>query len=546
VKLPHVACLICFVAVVEVCCKREVVVAGTQTWCLALPAWQRCHALERGTLSYPLGPHTAAFSCRLSSLPRCVQAFKRLWSDDSGATGLTIWHPEAPPGYCSLGAVATTDSRPPPPMSAFCVRHDAALLSQSPPLVAVQISVGNNDFHSQPSTAMSISLCVYDMATQAMQLRRPSTQAQPCFVLSLPTAAVPGDAAPAVTLHLGTGSVCVRVRNILRVPLLELETAGIDAECEACCDGSTRATVNFSPEAWSYNAAIKEWEPMVEKFPVRVRLRDHFVGATGAPSGLAGGSALCSALYRYLRGTHTGPTPTQSVPSCAPLAPSSNLSRGLTTAQSFGNAPCVQVKYQSNPHSLSVDGTEPGTTLTITSHEAVHATLSHAAVDSLLRALAWWRNAASTSYDQSALYRHAAAADAAVVLTEVHNTTGELLQMWMDLGDKTRVTEVATGVQSLMQPLVRPVPRSAGTAKLVRLRLPAMVLCVTLKALQLEVRLLSCCLRPVRWHACHRPKWNAQEASCKVSRRPPRRRQTSQVPSFLPQVLRSPRVFGPS
>jgi hypothetical protein len=123
----------------------------------------------------------------------------------------------------------------------------------------------------------------------------------------------------------------------------------------------------------------------------------------------------------------------------------------------------------------------------ITSPQGVHATLSYTAVDSMLRALAWWRNAYGRSSDHSALYRHAADADAAMVLTQVHNMTEETLQMWMDLGDKTTVTDLPAGVQQLMQPLVRPVPRPTADGLHHPSQPPAMLLCMTLKSLDLQV-----------------------------------------------------------
>ena len=114
--------------------------------------------------------------------------------------------------------------------------------------------------------------------------------------------------------------------------------------------------------------------------------------------------------------------------------------------------------------------------------------MTHSALASLLAALAWWRTTVPATGNHAALYRHAAAADAAVVLTEVHNCTGEALQMWMDFGDATKVAEVARGAQRLMQPLVRPVARGDAAAAAGRARLPAMLLAVTLGELTLEVR----------------------------------------------------------
>jgi hypothetical protein len=158
----------------------------------------------------------------------------------------------------------------------------------------VQITPENYDF-LLAERPPPISLFVVDNTTHALQLRHPNEQPRPTFILSvvsgnkdgsfpggpepyLQPAASKGlpsamqSKAPAMqplAFHLRTSSVCVRVRNLLRVPLFELETAEIQVDCDM--DSSLmRATTNCSPEAWSYNAALKEWEPMIEKFPVKV------------------------------------------------------------------------------------------------------------------------------------------------------------------------------------------------------------------------------------------------------------------------------------
>ena len=370
--------------------------------------------------------------------------------------------------------MATTDKQRPSPRAAYCVRDDATFLTNSPALHAIQITPDNVDFFGAdaPST---ISLAVFDPATLAVQLQPPGGQKKSCFVLSLPPAREPiGDnplpigadgATQPLTVHLGTSSVCVRVRNILRVPLLDLETAGVDAECQMGSSGEMRATVNFSPEVWSYNAGIKEWEPMVEKFPVRVR--------------------ACAPLQcvRNCCSAHTPASRPRAVRSEARPAWSVWENENFW-AKVDGR---MQAKYQNNPAAHPIAGVEPGMAVTVETQQGVHATLSHAAMDSILRALAWWRNAYAASSDHSALYRHAAAADAAVVLTEVHNVTGEPLQMWMDMGDKTTVADIPQGTQRLMQPLVRPVARPTAAAPHGPPRLPAMLLCVTLRDLQLQV-----------------------------------------------------------
>ena len=205
---------------------------------------------------------------------RCLQDFHRVWSDE--AARLTLWEPVPPRGYCSLGLVATTDQRAPPTFAAFCVRDNAMRLSEEPPHAVTRLRIAGNEFLATAQQAHTISLCSYDRQTLALQKRSPSEEQQPCLILDQPKLQAvqpPGAAAAAVptTVHLGTGSVCLRVRNILRVPLLEAETAGVDAECEMLASGVVRASANWSPEVWAYNAALKAWEPVVEKFAVKVR-----------------------------------------------------------------------------------------------------------------------------------------------------------------------------------------------------------------------------------------------------------------------------------
>lgn len=127
---------------------------------------------------------------------------------------------------------------------------------------------------------------------------------------------------------------------------------------------------------------------------------------------------------------------------------------------------------------------DAGTFFTISVDKPLHVTLTHSAMDSSLRALAWWRNAAAGD-DSGVLYRHAAAADNAVVLTKVHNAVGERLSMWMDFGDRSDVGDLGLGVRDLLQPLVRPVPRPQPDLGAEESHKPTMILCVTLERLQL-------------------------------------------------------------
>jgi hypothetical protein len=180
--------------------------------------------------------------------------------------GLTIYEPIPPPGYRALGMVAMKNKLPPPALSAFCVRSDAVRDAQGPPIRQL------DDLYSMQPGDVAVSLCAYDRATHALQLR-PSGGMRTSFpVLSLPSpeAAQLNTSIQPVTVHMNSSSICVRARNILRVPLLEVETSKLQAEYSLQADGSVSASAFCSPEVWSYNEHLKEWEEVIQKVPLQV------------------------------------------------------------------------------------------------------------------------------------------------------------------------------------------------------------------------------------------------------------------------------------
>lgn len=338
--------------------------------------------------------------------------------------------------------VATTDGRPPPSFTAYCVRNDLFSMTTDPPFINVNVTAQSDDPFGPPPP--SVSLCVFDRALQTLQWRPTVATSHPCPVLDLsgtvPTTVIDSPKVQPFSVHVNISSVCIRVRDILRVPLLEVETSQVLSECEMRTDGLLSGNASCSPEMWSYNAPLKTWEQVLAPVGLQVR-----------PEKLVMPVAVHSSCCQN-KCTHSG----------HPLCMQAQLSHdgGSGAAQTAANA-------------------DSGTSLTMSVNSTMHMTCTHAALDSSLRALAWWRNAAASS-DSGALHRHAAAADNAVVLTEVHNAVGEPLKMWMDFGDRTQVAEMAKGVQRLMQPLVRPVPRVVDAASVEEAHRPTMLLSITL------------------------------------------------------------------
>lgn len=374
--------------------------------------------------------------------------------------------------------VATTDGRPPPSFTAYCVRSDLFSMTTEPPYINVNVTAPTDDLYGSPTS--TVSLCVYDHALQTLQWRSTSRPIHSCPVLDLsstiPATRIEGPKVLPFSVHVNVSSMCIRMRDILRVPVLEVETSQVMSECEMQSTGRLTGNASCSPEIWSYNARLKVWEPVMAPVAVQVcRL-------------CASTITINPSIFSYhLMFLHT----------CLLLQ--------------------VQFSHDSGTPPHIEFGGESGTSITMSISSQLHLTCSHAALDSILRALAWWRNAA-TSSDSGSLHRHAAAADNAVVLTEVHNAVGEPLKMWMDFGDRTHVAELAKGVQRLMQPLVRPVPRVLSMAATDEAHRPTMLLSVTLDSFHHLVRYLGlhtylllprdCCLN-------HMPMQNAQSRLCR-------------------------------
>lgn len=185
-----------------------------------------------------------------------------MWKDEGSRSSLSVWKPIAQPGYAALGMVATTDGRPPPSFTAYCVRNDLCSMTTDPPSVNVNVTAPSDDLYGPPPTL--VSLCVYDNALQTLQWRPTVATGHPCPVLDLSgtiaTTPIESPRANPFSVHINISSVCIRVRDILRVPLLEVETSQVMSECEMRPNGLLSGNASCSPEMWSYNAPLKTWE----------------------------------------------------------------------------------------------------------------------------------------------------------------------------------------------------------------------------------------------------------------------------------------------
>lgn len=194
-----------------------------------------------------------------------VQDFQPVWKDEVDC--LTIYRPVPPPGYRAVGMVAEVDDKRPPALAAYCVRNDMVTDTHASPLICLE-----DLFPVQQGVA--VSLCTYDRTTRALQLRPRVTAKSTCPVLNLPSSPAVTQAAATqpIKVHMSSASICVRVRNILRVPLLEVETSDVGADYDLQANGCISASANCSPEVWSYNEHLKEWEEVIQKVGVQVRV----------------------------------------------------------------------------------------------------------------------------------------------------------------------------------------------------------------------------------------------------------------------------------
>ncbi|KAK9984845.1 hypothetical protein SO802_034370 [Lithocarpus litseifolius] len=197
-----------------------------------------------------------------------------------GMDNISFWLPQPPPGYVSLGCVA---SKGPPKQNEFstlrCMRTDMVTGDQF-----LEESIWDTSEAKFTSGPFSIWVVDNELGTFIVRsgFKRPPKR----FALKLADSSVPsGSDDTVIDAEIATFSAALfDDYSGLMVPLFNISFSGIGFSLHGRTD-CLSSTVNFSLAAQSYNDKYEAWEPLVE--PVDGFLRYQYnINAPGAASQL--------------------------------------------------------------------------------------------------------------------------------------------------------------------------------------------------------------------------------------------------------------------
>ncbi|XP_065619172.1 uncharacterized protein LOC112023786 [Quercus suber] len=197
-----------------------------------------------------------------------------------GMDNISFWLPQPPPGYVSLGCIA---SKGPPKQNEFstlrCMRSDMVTGDQF--LEESIWDTSDAKFTSEP-----FSIWVVDNELGTFIVRSGFKRPPKRFALRLADSSVPsGSDDTVIDAEIATFSAALfDDYSGLMVPLFNISFSGIGFSLHGRTD-CLSSTVNFSLAAQSYNDKYEAWEPLVE--PVDGLLRYQYnINAPGAASQL--------------------------------------------------------------------------------------------------------------------------------------------------------------------------------------------------------------------------------------------------------------------
>lgn len=188
---------------------------------------------------------------------------------------LLIWKPVAPPGYVSLGYVASVGQQP-SKNAARCLRSDLAspVTLHGHPLKIIKRS---------PKGMYPLSTWVIDDRFKTFFALASDTIAylpkgSECYTLRSDADLQHDDAAPQATETSGSVNIVVRtgpsflmVCNTARVPVLHMDLGAIEAGVHGPSKDVIQAYVGLRLGMWSYNPGSRHWEPVIEPWDVIAR-----------------------------------------------------------------------------------------------------------------------------------------------------------------------------------------------------------------------------------------------------------------------------------
>ncbi len=206
-----------------------------------------------------------------------------VWSDltQKEESRLCFWKPIPHEGYVAMGCVASVGMIP-PRKGIKCVRKDAAVSGNVPrmPIWAVRASeksippfsvwpvdetlgtfvVDPTDSYNSGNLLEKWKLKVTDEANSAVSEEEATA-----------AAVAAQQAGHGVDVIVNTGCISVLFLDALQVPVVEIETTGLEAGVHGPSRHVVQAYLGLRPGVSAFNGSLKHWEPVVE--PVDIILK---------------------------------------------------------------------------------------------------------------------------------------------------------------------------------------------------------------------------------------------------------------------------------
>ncbi|KAK9908805.1 hypothetical protein WJX75_003140 [Coccomyxa subellipsoidea] len=209
-------------------------------------------------------------------LVRPPRGFELLWHDESDRADrcLSIWRPVPFPGYIAMGFVVGRGPHPPSRNAMRCMRaNEAATVDLRGTRASACLpqagrrtgfSVWTGDERLSTFVVSAVGTPPRNKELQRLKILD-SREPRPA---EGPVQAPKGG----MNIVLKTGATSLLLRDALRRPLAEIELGEVDASVRRIDGNVTRAYMGVLTSAWSYNAVIQAWEPILEPWKLIVKM----------------------------------------------------------------------------------------------------------------------------------------------------------------------------------------------------------------------------------------------------------------------------------
>ncbi len=208
-------------------------------------------------------------------LIKAPRDYELIWSDGTQKEDarLCFWKPIPHEGYVAMGCVASVGMMP-PRKGIKCVRKDAAVTGTVPrlPVWAVRASEKSLPPFSIWSVDDTLGTFVVDPtdsynSSNSLDKWKLKVSDEAPFTGGedeVAAAVAAQQAGHGVDVLVNTGCISVLLLDALQVPVVEIETASLEAGVHGPSRQVVQAYLGLRPGMTAFNGSLKHWEPVVE------------------------------------------------------------------------------------------------------------------------------------------------------------------------------------------------------------------------------------------------------------------------------------------